>query len=168
MAQVALMRTGLVCQVVRTCLVATAVACAAPSAYAEGSNRLFGFLPNYTTVDEHPMDEASASTDVPPLSIKHSFKLADLNSFDPVVLPFVGLKTVFGAGGSDPNFATRYGRAFANHASASFMTIAIMPTITKQDPRYFRSGEGNVFRRAAYAASRSVVARTPSGGSTFN
>src|SRR5262252_6432789 len=146
------MRSGLVRRFVRSCLVATAIVCAAQRAHAEESNRLFGFLPNYTTVDEHSTDETSASTDVPPLSVKHSFKLADLNSFDPVVFPFVGLKTVFGAGGSDPNFATRYGRAFANHATASFMTIAIMPALTRQDPRYFRSGEGNVFRRAAYAA----------------
>ena len=163
------MRSGLVRHLVRRCVITTALVCAAtPPAYAEGSDRLFGFLPNYTTVDEHSTDETSASIDVPPLSVKHSFKLADLNSFDPVVFPFVGLKTVFGAGGSDPNFATRYGRAFANHATASFMTIAIMPAVTRQDPRYFRSGEGNVFRRAAYAASRSVVTRTPSGGSTFN
>jgi hypothetical protein len=158
------MRPGLVRHVVRSSFVAAALVCAASSAYGEEGNRLFGFLPNSTTVDEHPTDEA----DVPPLSVKHSFKLADLNSFDPVVFPFVGLKTVFGAGGSDPNFAARYGRAFANHTTASFMTIAIMPAVTKQDPRYFRAGEGNVFRRMAYAASRSIVTRTASGSSTFN
>jgi hypothetical protein len=48
------------------------------------------------------------------------------------------------------------------------MTTAVVPSLTNEDARYFRSGEGGLFRRMAYAASRSVVTRTRSGGSTFN
>ena len=40
--------------------------------------------------------------------------------------------------------------------------------MTGQDSRYYRRGEGGVFSRLAYAASRSVVTRTRSGGATFN
>src|SRR5262249_22714278 len=49
-----------------------------------------------------------------------------------------------------------------------FLTSAIVPSLTKQDSRYFRSGEGGVFRRIAYAASRSIVTRTRSGHGAFN
>ncbi len=140
-------------------VVAAALACAMPAS-AEENNRLFGFLPNYTTVEERPSE--AASSDVPPLTVKHAFKLADLSSFDPIVFPFVAFKTALGPRASDSNFAHHYATAFADNALGNFMTTAILPSVTKQDPRYFR------FRRIGYAASRSVVTRTQSGGETFN
>jgi hypothetical protein len=48
------------------------------------------------------------------------------------------------------------------------MTSAIMPTVLKQDPRYFVLGEGGVVHRAMYALSRSAVTRSRSGRPQFN
>ena len=147
---------------VRALFVATAVVCSASATYAEGHGRLFGVLPNYTTVDE-PADGASVET--PALSRSHSFKLASQGSFDPVVFPYIGLVTALGG---NENYRERYLRAFADNSAGNFLTTAVVPSLTNQDPRYFRSGQGGVFRRIAYAASRSVVTRTRSGDSTFN
>ena len=125
---------------------------------------MFGVLPNYSTVDG-PAD--GNSTTVPVISNRQTFRLASLNSFDPVVFPYVGLMTAFD-GNRDANYGDRYMRAFADNSIGNFMTTAVVPSLTNQDPRYFRSGEGGAFRRIAYAASRGVVTRTRLGRAVFN
>jgi hypothetical protein len=81
------------------------------------------------------------------------------------VFPYVGFLTSLGG---NQDYRERYLRSFADNALGNFMTTAVVPSVMNEDPRYFRSGQGGVFRRLAYAASRSVVARKRSGGSTFN
>jgi hypothetical protein len=158
------MGSGLVRLLVRSSFVAAVLLCAAP-VLAEEHSRLFGVLPNYTTVDERPAVGA-APDDVPALSTKQSFKMASLSSFDPVVFPCVGVMTL--VTNRDASFGDRYMRAFADNSLGNFLTTAVVPSLTNQDSRYFRSGEGSVFRRMAYAASRSVVTRTRSGHAAFN
>jgi hypothetical protein len=150
-------------QIVGSFVVALSMACAATPAFAEEHGRLFGLLPNYTTVDERPA--GGAPTSESPVSTTQSYKIASLSSFDPVVYPYVGFMTALG--GTD-NYRERYMRSFADNSIGNFMTTAVVPSLTNQDARYFRSGEGGLFRRMAYAASRSVVTRSRSGGSTFN
>jgi len=48
------------------------------------------------------------------------------------------------------------------------MTEAILPTLTKQDPRYYTLGQGGFFKRTGYAVSRLFITRTDSGRNTFN
>jgi hypothetical protein len=134
----------------------------------EDKNRIFGVLPNYSTVERH--------TDVPPITTKATFKMFALGSFDPYVFPFVaftaGIAQVDndepswgrGAGG----FGKRYVTAFSDNTIGNFMTTAVAPTLLHQDPRYFVLGEGSVLRRAGYALSRSVITRTRAGRRTFN
>lgn len=123
------------------------------------NNRLFGVLPNYTTVD---------GVRVPNQTTHDSFRAAALGSFDPVVFPFIGVMTLVGNGNADASYETRYSRAFADNTIGNFMTTAIVPSLTNEDSRYFRRGTGGVFSRLAYAASRSVVTRTRSGAPSFN
>ena len=158
------MCSGSVRVFVCSCVMAAGVVCGAPSASAEQHGRLFGVLPNYTTVDEQPADGGPVA-EAPALSTKQSYKVASLSSFDPVVFPYVGFVTSLGG---TNNYRERYMRSFADNAIGNFMTTAVVPGATNQDARYFRSGQGGVFRRIAYAASRSVVARTRSGESAFN
>jgi hypothetical protein len=146
------------------CLVATAVVCAATAAFAEEHSRLFGVLPNYTTVDE-PSAGGVPSAEAPAISRAHSFKIAAQSSFDPVVFPYVGLVTALGG---NQNYRERYMQSFADNSIGNFMTTAVVPSLTNQDARYFRSREGGLIRRVAYAASRSVVTRKRSCGSAFN
>jgi hypothetical protein len=121
--------------------------------------RLFGVLPNYTTVDR---SHAAAET------THDSFRMAALGSFDPVVYPFIGVMTAVGAGDRTSSYEARYSRSFADNAIGNFMTTAIVPSLTNEDSRYFRRGTGGMFSRLAYAASRSVVTRTRAGAPTLN
>jgi hypothetical protein len=43
-----------------------------------------------------------------------------------------------------------------------------MPILTREDPRYFRRGQGTFWSRVGYAASRVIVTRTDRGGTEFN
>ena len=43
-----------------------------------------------------------------------------------------------------------------------------MPTLTKQDPRYYTLGSGGLFKRTGCAVSRLFITRTNSGRNTFN
>jgi hypothetical protein len=49
-------------------------------------------------------------------------------------------------------------------------TESIMPSLLHQDPRYFRrgSGQGGVWSRVGYSASRVLVARNDNGKWAFN
>jgi hypothetical protein len=153
-------------RIVSACVVVTAgIVCSAAPAFAQENDRVFGVLPNYSTVDGHSTDGTLATA--PRISSRESFRLASLSSFDPVVFPYVGLMTAFD-GNRNANYGDRYMCAFADNSIGNFMTTAVVPSLTSQDPRYFRAGEGGVFRRIAYAASRSVVTRTRSGHAIFN
>jgi hypothetical protein len=140
------------------------VACVAgPARAADADNadgdRIFGVLPNYGTFET--MYVAKETT-------REAFKIAALGTFDPVMYPVLGVMTAIGSGSSDTPYAQRYAVAFADNAIGNFMTTAVLPSMTGEDSRYYRRGEGGVFRRLAYAASRSVVTRTRSGAATFN
>ena len=120
---------------------------------------MFGVLPNYATVEE---GQAAAG-----LTTQQSFQMAALGSFDPYVLPFVGV-----VAGLSPAPGQSYGRRYmtslADNSIGNFLTSAVLPLAIGQDPRYFQSGRGSIARRVAYAASRSVITRGRSGSSQFN
>ena len=138
------------------------------SAQNDGNNRIFGVLPNYTTVEKE--DEA------PRITTEQTFRMAALGSFDPFVYPFVALTTEAAQiehqepswGGGPKAYAKRYATAFGDNAIGNFTTTAIVPALFKQDPRYFELGEGSVARRLAYAASRAAVTRARDGRREFN
>jgi hypothetical protein len=48
------------------------------------------------------------------------------------------------------------------------MTGAILPSILREDPRYFQSGQGGFWTRTGYAVSRIFVTRTDAGNNRFN
>jgi len=59
-------------------------------------------------------------------------------------------------------------RTFADGVSGTFFTEAIVPAITREDPRYYPLGHRGFFRRMGYALSRTVLIKTDSGGTSFN
>jgi hypothetical protein len=121
-------------------------------------DRIFGVLPNYTTVEHE--------AEIDPVTTKATFRMAALSSFDPYVFPFVGF--VAALPGGSASYARRYGTALADNSIGNFLTTAIVPTVLKQDPRYFELGEGGVWRRLGYAASRSIITRSRGGQRAFN
>jgi hypothetical protein len=131
-------------------------------------DRMFGMLPNYGTVED--------TAPVPAITTRATFRMAALNSFDPVVFPFVGvIAAIAQAQNSERSwgqgtgaYGKRYATTLADASIGSFLTTAIFPTVLRQDPRYFELGKGGVMRRVEYAASRSVITRDRSGQRQFN
>src|SRR5262245_66447416 len=54
-----------------------------PDSHGKSSGRLFGLFPNHTAVE--------GATDIEPVSAGEKFKMAGLNTFDPVIYAFVGV-----------------------------------------------------------------------------
>jgi hypothetical protein len=132
---------------------------AAPATGKVG-DRIFGMLPNYTTVE--------GATEIRPPTVKQKFRMAGENSFDPYVFAIVGIDAAIGAGQGGVGYERRYMMALADNSIGNFMTTAVLPSALGQDPRYFQLGEGGVLHRMAYALSRSVVTRGASGARQFN
>ncbi len=132
------------------------------------NDRLFGVIPNYTTVETE--DKFG------PLTPKGKFKLAVDSSFDPYTFPFIGFIALVGqAENSEPSYgqglkgyAKRYGTSYGDAIIGTFMTTSVAPSLLHQDPRYFQMGTGSVFHRAGYAVSRILITRTDSGSHEFN
>jgi hypothetical protein len=135
---------------------------ATPPAAALNHQHLFGVLPNYTTVEQ--------TMDAGRVTAHDKFAMASLNTFDPYVYPFVGfvatLNRTFGPG--IHGFVKQYPASLADNAIGNFMTTAVVPSALHQDPRYFERGTGSIAGRIAYAASRSIVTRSDTGGAQLN
>jgi hypothetical protein len=131
-------------------------------------DRVFGVLPNYGTVED--------ATNVPAITTASTFRMAALNAFDPYVFTSIGVTAAFAQvenqetslGNGPGAYVVRYATSFADGTISSFLTSAIFPTLLKQDPRYFELREGSAWRRAGYAASRTVITRGRSGEGQFN
>jgi hypothetical protein len=132
------------------------------------TRRMFGVIPNFTAV--------SANTEVPTLSARDKFWLATQDSVDYSSFVWAGmqagqsmaLKSYPELGHGVAGYSRYYWRAFADQASGSYFTEAIVPALTHEDPRYYTLGHGGFFRRAGYALSRVVLTKTDSGGTTLN
>jgi hypothetical protein len=132
------------------------------------NDRLFLALPNFLTLEN--------AGQVPPLTTAQKYKVVALGSFDKIEFPWYGfLAGISQAENSEPGYgqgwkgyAKRYGSAFADGTIENFLTSAVLPSILRQDPRFFQSSEGGFTRRTSYAISRIFVTRTDSGGTQFN
>ena len=134
------------------------------------NDRIFGVLPNYRTVENPTIRMA-------PLSTKGKFNLAVEDSFDPYAYFIAGAFAGLGQTKDDPKswgeeswgpYIKRYAASFADQTSENIMTEAVVPSLLREDPRYFRLGTGGFFKRSGYALSRIWVTRIDAGGRTFN
>jgi len=134
----------------------------------DGSH-VFGFMPNHLTVEDptsHP----------PALTVNQKFKYMAENTFDPFEFLIVGAVAGIGQARNDPKswgqggkaFGKRYAASFADQADWNFWVEAALPSLLKEDPRYYRMGQGSALKRTGYAISRIFVTRTDSGHVTFN
>ncbi len=48
------------------------------------------------------------------------------------------------------------------------MAEAVVPEVTKEDPRYYALGKGGFVKRTGYAVSRLFITRTDAGKNAFN
>ncbi len=135
---------------------------------ATSKDRLFFALPNFLTIEN--------ASQVPPLTAGQKFKVVARGSFDPIQIVWYGaLSGISQAENSEPGFGQgaegygkRYGAYAADGTIENFFVGAILPSVLRQDPRYFQSGQGSFFHRTGYAVSRILVTRADSGHSQFN
>jgi Carboxypeptidase regulatory-like domain len=124
--------------------------------------RVFGVIPNfYVSYDSHAA----------PLSAKHKFELAWKSASDPITLVGVGFLAGIDQAGNRwgaygqgmQGYAKRYGATYANVFTATFVGGAVMPSVLKQDPRYFYKGSGSKKSRILYAIASSVMCKGDNG-----
>jgi hypothetical protein len=65
-------------------------------------------------------------------------------------------------------YGKRIGSSVASNASSHLFGTFLLPSMLRQDPRYFVKLYGTTSQRIGYAVRRVVVTRTDSGGRAFN
>jgi hypothetical protein len=68
-----------------------------------------------------------------------------------------------GYGQGAQGYAKRYGAAYADTATGTLIGSAILPSLLKQDPRYFYKGSGSKRSRVLYALANSVICKGDNG-----
>jgi hypothetical protein len=124
--------------------------------------RIAGVVPNFNV---------SYNADAAPLSRKQKLHLAFRTATDPVsfgVAAFdAGLSQAEGDfpgyGGGMQGYAKRFGASYADNFDGTMLGNAIFPILLKQDPRYFRRGEGSFTSRFLYSISTTVWCKNDNG-----
>jgi hypothetical protein len=110
------------------------------------------------------------------LELKDKFLLFVRDSYEPIVF----LNSAFNAGleqadNDDPTFgqgAAGYGKRFAadfaDQASFRFFKDFAYPSLFREDPRYYRMGQGNGGKRLLHALGHAFVAHADNGNRMFN
>jgi len=128
----------------------------------EEKQRVLGVVPNfYVTYLSHAA----------PLTSKQKFKLAARSVIDPftfvVVAGSAGVEQwqnhFIGYGQGAEGYAKRFGAGYADTVSGTFIGGAILPSLLKQDPRYFYKGTGSVQSRFFYAIAAAVICKGDNG-----
>jgi hypothetical protein len=131
---------------------------AAAELKAQEKQRVLGVFPNFYV---------SYVPDAAPLSSKQKFQLAGRTMIDPVTFGIAALEAgvqqaqndFSGYGPGAAGYAKRFGAAYADDATGTFIGGAILPSLLKQDPRYFYKGTGSTKSRILYAIAMSVVCK---------
>jgi len=135
---------------------------AAEELKVEEKQRVFGVIPNFYV---------SYIPNAAPLASKQKFQLAWRSTIDPVNFVLTGAiagvqqadNTFSGYGQGAQGYAKRYGAYYADFAIGTFIGSAILPSLLKQDPRYFYKGTGTVRSRVFYALANSVICKGDNG-----
>jgi hypothetical protein len=128
----------------------------------EEQQRVLGVLPNFYV---------SYIPNAAPLDAKQKFKLAARTVADPFTFVFVGgaagvqqAQNHFqGYGQGTQGYAKRFGAGYADMVSGTFIGSAILPSLLKQDPRYFYKGTGSTPVRFLYAIANAVICKGDNG-----
>jgi len=120
--------------------------------------RVLGFIPNFYVSYVH---------DAAPLTSKQKFRLALKTAVDPVT--FLGTGIYAGVeqaadrfpeyGQGAQGYAKYFGAGYADAVSGIFIGNAILPSLLKQDPRYFYKGTGTTRTRILYAVASPVICK---------
>jgi len=133
-----------------------------PESKSKSSERIFGVVPAYTITD---------ARDAPPLTAGQKFGLFARGALDPFPVAAYAVQagvsqatdTHSGYGQGLAGYGKRFGAALLDGTSARFFGTYAFPALLRQDPRYFRKGDGSAWSRVGYSLTRSFVTRADSG-----
>jgi hypothetical protein len=128
----------------------------------EEKQRVLGFIPNFYV---------TYIPNAAPLNTRQKFELAWKSTVDPVTFGITGAVAGIqqandqfsGYGQGAQGYAKRYGASYADAVTSTFIGGAILPSLLKQDPRYFYKGTGSKRSRILYAIANSVICKGDNG-----
>jgi hypothetical protein len=128
----------------------------------EEKQRVLGVIPNFYV---------TYLPNAAPLSTKQKFELAWKTTVDPVNFGITGViagvqqaqNDFSGYGQGAQGFAKRYGASYADFVAGTFVGSAVLPSLLKQDPRYFYKGTGSKRSRILYALANAVICKGDNG-----
>ncbi len=135
---------------------------AAEQIKVQEQQRLVAVIPNFYT---------SYVADAAPMSVKQKFGLAWKAAIDPTSFLIAGIiaggeqadNAMPGYGQGAAGYANRFGAAYGDFFIGTYISNAILPSILKQDPRYFYKGTGTIKSRIRYALAMSVITKGDNG-----
>jgi hypothetical protein len=135
--------------------------------HAQIHQRILGIFPNFYT---------SFLWNAAPLKPKQKFLLAFRAATDPVSFAnptlLAGIQqarnTYSGYGQGAQGYAKRYGGDYGDLFIGHMLGGAVLPSIFRQDPRYFYQGTGNIRSRGWHAVSSAFICRGDNGHLQFN
>jgi Carboxypeptidase regulatory-like domain len=128
----------------------------------EEKQRVLGVIPNFYV---------TYVADAAPLNSRQKFQLAWKTTIDPVTFVVTGATAGFeqatdfysGYGQGPQGYGKRFGAAYADTVIGTFIGGAVLPSLLKQDPRYFYKGSGTVRARILYSIATAVICKGDNG-----
>ena len=136
----------------------TQVEIAQEQIHVEEQQRVLGVLPNfYVSYDPNPV----------PLTTRQKYSLAWQSNINPFTLvltgAFAGIEqadnTFDEYGQGMQGYGKRFGAFYADGFIDNMIAGAFLPSLFKQDPRYFYKGTGTIRSRAGYAMATAIVCK---------
>jgi hypothetical protein len=130
--------------------------------------RILGLMPNYRAV--------SAGAVRTPPTAKQSFMIATHNSFDYSAFVFTGVTSLIAEGNDShpqlgkgvPGFWAYSWRGYVDKTDGNYLVLFALPTIFRQDERYYTLGTGSIGKRAVYSLSTVLITPDYHGRKSFN
>src|SRR5712691_2314787 len=128
----------------------------------EEKQRVLGVVPNFYV---------SYIPNAVPLSSRQKFELAWKTTVDPVSFGLTGAiagiqqaqNDFSGYGQGAQGYGKRFGASYADFVVSTYIGGAMLPSLLKQDPRYFYKGSGSKRSRILYAIANSVICKGDNG-----
>lgn len=124
----------------------------------EEKQRVLGAIPNFYVAYD---------PDAAPLTRRQKFKVAFRTMVDPFTVGIAaavagieqGQNHFYEYGQGAQGYGKRFGASYADATMGTLIGAAILPSLLKQDPRYFYKGTGSTTSRALYAIANSVICK---------
>lgn len=135
---------------------------AAAQLKAEEHQRILGIFPEFNTIN---LPDAVA------LTAGQKFQLALAGELDPATIAITAVDAGISQsqdefeeyGQGVKGYAKRFGASYLDNFDGAMIGNALLPSLLREDPRYFRKGTGSIMSRIGYAAFSTIRCKSDSG-----